>query len=363
MRNGNIIFSLILTLFFYFFFSVSPCFRYTVLYPPMDVPLKFDPSWTTGQRGPGNDEYTIKIFEVSDEAWALNEVEGDDSECHAALKKDAAVEVVIGAARVDLFPTFSFDLTSATTTTIAAVGESSGRGESGESGESGEKGESGSGEESKGGASAGGAGGGGGAGGAGAGGAGGGGGEKIKKKSKPKGALRARAASVRVTLLLRMIIDAIRQAAADAQTKQRLDAVSLAHRVRARSDSRGSISSDPGHHREGSSNVGPRRRTNRRSSSSLITDSAILEALNVADVLLPYIEDTERALHFQLNGLTVKIDNNGRVAVTNHVKVTENGVTVQREGDHKSSCLTFRMRVTAGEFIHDIMTLAMDGVS
>ena len=160
-----------------------------------------------------------------------------------------------------------------------------------------------------------------------------------------------------------MIIDAIRQAAADAQTQQRLDAVSLAHRVRARSDSRGSISSDPGHHREGSSNVGPRRRTSRRSSSSLITDSAILEALNVADVLLPYIEDTERALHFQLNGLTVKIDSNGRVAVTNHVKVTENGVTVQREGDHKSSCLTFRMRVTAGEFIHDIMTLAMDGVS
>ena len=114
----------------------------------MDVPLKFDPSWTTGQRGPGNDEYTIKIFEVSDEAWALNEVEGDDSECHAALKKDAAVEVVIGAARVDLFPTFSFDLTSATTTTIAAEGGSSGRGESGESGEKGESGKSG--EESKG---------------------------------------------------------------------------------------------------------------------------------------------------------------------------------------------------------------------
>ena len=328
----------------------------------MDVPLKFDPSWTTGQRGPGNDEYTIKIFEVSDEAWALNEVEGDDSECHAALKKDAAVEVVIGAARVDLFPTFSFDLTSATTTTIAAEGGSSGRGESGESGEKGESGKSG--EESKGGAGSGGsaaaaAGGAAAAAAAGAAAAG----EKIKKKSKPKGALRARAASVRVTLLLRMIIDAIRQAAADAQTQQRLDAVSLAHRVRARSDSRGSISSDPGHHREGSSNVGPRRRTSRRSSSSLITDSAILEALNVADVLLPYIEDTERALHFQLNGLTVKIDSNGRVAVTNHVKVTENGVTVQREGDHKSSCLTFRMRVTAGEFIHDIMTLAMDGVS
>ena len=114
----------------------------------------------------------------------------------------------------------------------------------------------------------------------------------------------------------------------------------------------------------GGSNGGPRRRSSRRASSvgSMITDSAILEALNVADVLLPYIEDTERALHFQLNGLTINIDCDGTVKITNMNKVTENGVTVQVESDHKTSCMTMRMRVTAGEFIYDIMNLAMDGV-
>ena len=59
------------------------------LYAPMDIPLKFEPSWTTGQHGPGVDEYTIKMFEVSDEAWKLNEVHNDDSACQNELKKDA----------------------------------------------------------------------------------------------------------------------------------------------------------------------------------------------------------------------------------------------------------------------------------
>ena len=47
-------------------------------------------------------------MEVSNEAWDLKETNGDDSLCREALTKDAAVEVVVGAARVDLFPRFSF---------------------------------------------------------------------------------------------------------------------------------------------------------------------------------------------------------------------------------------------------------------
>jgi len=69
----------------------------------------------------------------------------------------------------------------------------------------------------------------------------------MKKKSiKKKGALRARAASVRVTLLLRMIIEAIRTASEESQKQQRLEAQSLVYRTRARSDSRNSMSSDSG---------------------------------------------------------------------------------------------------------------------
>ena len=264
------------------------------LYAPMEIPLKFDPSWTTGQRGPGQDEYTIKMFEVSDEAWDLNENHNDDSECKAALKSDAAVEIVVGAARIDLFPTFSFGGGNDNKVATAAVSASSPT--SNESGKS----LSSSGETKSTTASS---------------------FQKPKKAVKTRGALRARAASVRVTLLLRMIIDAIREAAAAAQIQQRLEAVSLARTVRARSDSRTSMSSEAGyshgHHSRDGSNLGPRRRASRRASSGshLITDTAILEALNVAEILLPYIEDTERALHFQLNGLTVKIDCDGQVIV------------------------------------------------
>jgi hypothetical protein len=344
--------------------------------------MPFDASWTTGEHGPGEDEYTIKMFEVSDEAWQLNETTGDDSMCRESLKRDAAVEVVVGAARVDLFPTFTFgDGGSSRRVQKKKRNENVGETKTNNSNNNNSSTNQGT--------------------------------SSSPLSLAKKGDLRARAASVRVTLLLRLIIDAVRKAAVAAETQSKLEAASLARVVRARSDSArsdteakvsdssisgkpkstsppanfssasniinsptlsSSSSSSPHHVRDGStssnvggsnSNLGPRRRSSRRASSggSLITDTAILEALNVADVLLPYIEDTERELHFQLNGLIVKLNDNGNIEITNVVKVTENGVTVQREGDSKSSCLTFRMRVTAGEFIHDIMTLAMDGVS
>ena len=48
-----------------------------------------------------------------------------DSECKAALKSDAAVEIVVGAARIDLFPTFSFGGGNDNKVATAAVSASS----------------------------------------------------------------------------------------------------------------------------------------------------------------------------------------------------------------------------------------------
>ena len=355
-------------------------------------------SWTRGEHGPGEDEYTIKMMEVSNEAWDLKETNGDDSLCREALTKDAAVEVVVGAARVDLFPRFSFggdkskghlrkkkkDNSTIRHRSSMYSRHSAANNKDGSNGRKGSTNSYDSGSDNDNGK------------------------EKMDPEHKTtttrttalpsaataatttpatpprpkKGAIRARAASVRVTVLLRLLIDAIRVGAQEAEAQSRIEAVRLARVVRARSDSRnnsgqivfneknggsGGSSGEKGEKGGPSlSSASSKRPKKRRTSSggSLIVDTAILEALNVADVLLPYIEDTERALHFQLNNLILKINGTtGNIVLTNVVKVTENGVTVQREGDSKSSCLNFRMRVTAGEFIKDIMTLAMDGVS
>ena len=259
----------------------------------------------------------------------MKETKGDDSLCREALTKDAAVEVVVGAARVDLFPRFSFggdkskghlrkkkkDNSTIRHRSSMYSRHSAASNKDGRNGRMGSINSGDSGSDNDGGR------------------------ETMDPEHKTtttttappsaatsatttpatpprpkKGAIRARAASVRVTVLLRLLIDAIRVGAQEAEAQSRIEAVQLARVVRARSDSRNNSGQIAFNEKGGdggggggvpslSSASSTKRPKKRRASSggSLIVDTAILEALNVADVLLPYIEDTERALQSKLN--------------------------------------------------------------
>ena len=104
-----------------------------------------------------------------------------------------------------------------------------------------------------------------------------------------------------------------------------------------------------------------------------MAETALLEALNVADVLLPYIEDSDRALHFQLNGLNISVSGDGiiRLSSSEIERDSPKGAHADEEskgdllgegtggaGAVPLTWLTFRLRVMMRSFIGDILALS-----
>ena len=310
---------------------------------PLDLDIHLDPSWTLFHPGPGDNEFTIKILPIPDSAWEAhvgdpeNGVEGDDTEAEEYFDQDAAIEVVVGAARIDLFPSFSFD-TLRPARTRRRINKSSEK----ETIPIAIK------EESR--------------------------AVPKKKKLPTRGGLRVRAHSLRITLLLKLVLEAIRVASDEASDRSRAEAKKLARAIRKGSAvelDEASPSQEAG---------SGRRRSSRRASStaSLIAETALLEALNVADVLLPYIEDSDRELHFQLNGLNISVSETGvvRLSSTDVANVSEGeraegqagggegkevddaGARRDRAASVPLTWLTFRLRVMIRKFVGDIMALS-----
>ena len=91
-------------------------------------------------------------------------------------------------------------------------------------------------------------------------------------------------------------------------------------------------------------------------------------------MLLPYIEDSDRALHFQLNGLNISVSGNGVVRLSSSDAADEVEEDQAVEGEGKGAggdgarrvrgasvpltWLTFRLRVMIRKFVGDIMALS-----
>ena len=95
-------------------------------------------------------------------------------------------------------------------------------------------------------------------------------------------------------------------------------------------------------------------------------------------MLLPYIEDSDRELHFQLNGLNISVSETGvvRLSSTDVANVSEGeraegqagggegkevddaGARRDRAASVPLTWLTFRLRVMIRKFVGDIMALS-----